>query len=404
MSDKLVCVAWNSIPGVKHAVPTKPIVKWGSTLEPTESCSAHPPTQHNVNRRDFLGTVAAIGVIGMAESTFGSASHQPSKLKLGFDNFSVRGLNWKAPQLIDYAASLHVDVLLLSDLDVYESLDASYLSKVRQQAERVGLQLQVGTSSICPTSKSYNKKKWGPAVDHARLLLRTAETLGSPVARCYLGTRRDREGDGGIYPHIDEMVKVLKTLKSQADDANVKIAVENHAGDMQAWELVSLIEAAGKSYVGATMDPGNAAWTLEDPMVNLELLGPYALTTGIRDTMVWETHKGAKAMWTNMGRGLTDWPAYVKRFQELCPTDTFVLEIISYKWGNEMSYLSPAFWKRFPKARANELARFVALAKRGSECQLPAGRPAGPEQAQQKFDLEESLKYCREVLGIGVKS
>jgi len=25
------------------------------------------------------------------------------------------------------------------------------------------------------------------------------------------------------------------------------------------------------------------------------------------------------------------------------------------------------------------------------------------EQAQQKFDLEESLKYCRETLGIGVK-
>jgi 3-oxoisoapionate decarboxylase len=56
---------------------------------------------------------------------------------------------------------------------------------------------------------------------------------------------------------------------------------------MQAWELVDLITAAGTSYVGATLDPGNAVWTLEDPMVNLELLGPYTVTTGIRDSMVY---------------------------------------------------------------------------------------------------------------------
>jgi 3-oxoisoapionate decarboxylase len=169
---------------------------------------------------------------------------------------------------------------------------------------------------------------------------------------------------------------------------------------MQAWELVDLIKAAGTGHVGATMDPGNAVWAIEDPMVNLELLGPYTVTTGIRDSMVWETDNGAQAMWTNMGKGLTDWPAYVQRFQELCPTDAFVLEIISYKWGGQMPYLDPAFWERFPRARASEFARFVALAKRGSQYQLPSGRPTGPESAQQKFDLEQSLRYCREVLGI----
>ena len=125
------------------------------------------------------------------------------------------------------------------------------------------------------------------------------------MARCYLGSRRDREGDGGIEPHIAEMVKVLKAVQSEAEAANVKIAVENHAGDMQAWELAGLIEAAGKSFVGATMDPGNAAWTMEDPLVNLEILGPYALTTGIRDTAIWETEHGANCMWANLGRGVS---------------------------------------------------------------------------------------------------
>ncbi|MFO7907321.1 MAG: sugar phosphate isomerase/epimerase family protein [Planctomycetota bacterium] len=360
-------------------------------------------SRSSLNRRGFLTSMAAMGMASLGRPSPGWAAPSAGKLRLGFDNFSIRAFDWKAPRLIDYAASLNVDILLLSDLEVYESLEPSYLKKIRAQAEEAGVALQVGTGSICPTSKSYNERKWGPAVDHARLLLKVARRLGSPVARCYLGSRRDRDGDGGIYRHIDETVKVLKAVRNEAEDANIKIAVENHAGDMQAWELVGLIEAAGKSYVGATMDPGNAVWTVEDPMVNLELLGPYVVTTGIRDTMVWETEEGAKAMWTNMGQGLTDWPAYVKRFQEHCPTDTFVLEIISYKWQGDMPYLTRDFWKRFPKARAREFARFVALAKRGSQFELPPGRPAGPESAQQKFDLEESIKYCREVLGIGVK-
>ena len=360
------------------------------------------------SRRGFLASLAALGVAQLAAPRrgFGQEPEAPAKVKLGFDNFSLRAFDWKAPQLIEYAASLKVNTLLLSDLEVYESLDEDYLKKIRAQADQAGIELQAGTSSICPTSNSYNEAKWGKAEDHARLLIRTAKRLGTPVARCYLGNRRDREGQGGIERQIEAMLKVLAAVRSEAEDAGVKIAIENHAGDMQAWELAGLIEAAGTSFVGATVDPGNAAWTLEDPLVNLEILGPHVVTTGIRDTAVWETENGAACMWTNMGQGVVDWEAYVKRFRELCPGTPFVLEIISYKWGGEAPYLQPEFWSRYPQARAHEFARFLALAKRGKPYEIPPGRPTGDaskelEQAQQKFDLEESLKYCRDVLGLG---
>ncbi|MHB0957050.1 MAG: sugar phosphate isomerase/epimerase family protein [Pirellulaceae bacterium] len=358
------------------------------------------------SRRELLAAAAALGTATLTSPLRAAWKTPSDRIKLGFDNFSVRTFGWKAPQLIEYAASLRVDTLLLSDLEVYESLDETYLNRIRDQAGQAGIDLQVGTSSICPTSKSYDQKKWGKAEDHARLLIRTAHRLGSPLARCYLGSRGDREGDGGIYRHIDAMAALLRTVRSEALDAQVKIAIENHAGDMQAWELVSLIEAAGTDFVGATMDPGNAAWTLEDPFVNLEILGPYALTTGIRDSAVWETDDGATSMWTNMGQGLVDWPAYVQRFRELCPQTPFVLEVISYKWGVDLPYLQPDFWKLFPRARAHEFARFVALARRGKKYELPADRPIGEasvelERAQQKYDLEASLRYCREVLGLG---
>lgn len=357
-------------------------------------------------RRDFLTALAAAGTAGLAQQALGAAHSSAGTIRLGFDNFSIRTCNWKAPQLIRYAASQRVDTLLLSDLDVYESLDDSYLADIRHQAEQAGVALQVGTGSICPTSRSYDAGRWGPAEDHARLLVRVARQLGSPVARCYLGSRQDREGDGGIYRHFTPLVNVLQAVRDEALEAGVKIAIENHAGDLQAWELVELIEAAGPEFVGATMDPGNAVWTLEDPLVNLETLGPYALTTGIRDSMVWETADGARAMWVNMGLGLVDWPAYLARYRELCPDTPFVLEVISYKWGYDLPYLRSDFWSLFPRARAGEFARFLALAKRGSPNALPADRPAGDdshelEARQQLYDLEASLRYCREVLGLG---
>lgn len=363
-----------------------------------------------MDRRNFLTSTVAMGALaplsGVQPLLAAQTDKSDSPVALGFDNFSIRAFGWKAPKLIDYAASLKVNVLLMSDLNVYESLDADYLGRIKAQADRHGLTLQAGTGSICPTSSSYNAGKWGKAEDHLKLLVRTAHALGANVARCYLGSRRDRQGDGGIERHIEETIKVCQSARTLCEETGVKIAIENHAGDMQAWELAGLIEAAGKGYVGATMDSGNAAWTLEDPMVNLEILGPYALTAGLRDNAIWETEKGARVMWANMGQGVMDWPRYVKRFKELCPQTPFVLEIISYKWENELKYLEPGFWKAFPKARAHEFARFVALAKAGRKFVLPEGRPTGKsgrslEQAQQRFDLESSIAYCRDVLGLG---
>jgi hypothetical protein len=203
-------------------------------------------------KKSVLALPAAIGAGSLVWPTRGTSAVSKKNIKLGFDNFSIRSLGWKAPQLIDYAASLNVDTLLLSDLDVYESLEKDYLEKIRLQAKRAGVELQAGTGSICPTSSRYDESRLGKAEDHARLLIRTANYLGTPVARCYLGSRQDRFGDGGIYRHIEETVKVLKAVEREATDANVKFAVENHAGDMQAWELVSLIEGAGSHFVGAT--------------------------------------------------------------------------------------------------------------------------------------------------------
>jgi sugar phosphate isomerase/epimerase len=369
------------------------------------------PLTH-LNRRDFVTSLAMAGgtlaLAGAAPSIVSAAETPAAKrnIKLGFDNFSVRAMKWNASQLIDYAISLKVDTLLLSNLEVYESFEEPYLRGLKAKADQAGLDLQVGTNSICPSSSAFNNK-YGTGEEHLSLAIRTAKALGSPVARCVLGNGGDRNGEGGIYPHIEDTVKVCKNVRSLAVDSGVKIAIENHAGDMQSWELVDLIEAAGKDYVAATMDSGNATWTVESPLASLEILGPYAVTTGIRDSAIWENEKGASVQWTNMGNGAVDWGKYLDRFAALCPGVPFILEIIS-GGPREFNYLEDDFWKVYPRARAIDLAHFAALAKHGKPAVDPPGRPTGstPEetpQLQQKFDLEQSLAYCRNTLGLGLK-
>ena len=349
------------------------------------------------------GGVASGGPASAEERTPRPTS---KRIKLGFDNYSIRSFGWKVPQLLDYASSIGVDTVLLSDLDVYESHDPVYLARIRAQASDLGIEIHAGTGSICPSSKSFSKRL-GSAEEHLAMTIRMAKALGSPVARCYLGTGEDRKTDGGIEPHIKNTIQVCKAVRSQAIDAGVKIAIENHAGDMQAWELVTLIEEAGRDYVGATLDSGNATWTLEDPLSNLEILGPYAVTTGIRDSAVWETADGAVVQWAAMGDGNVDFKLFVERFAQLCPGVPIQLEIIS-GLPRPVPYLKEEFWKPYPKARASEFARFVALAKRGHAIErfnIPEGEDRKlAEQRFQKAELERSIKYCKAVLGLGLKA
>ena len=363
------------------------------------------PDFFNSNRRDFLKTAAAasagLAFLGGVQAQDAAVAPPQPKIKLGFDNFSVRAMGWKAPALLDYAALLKLDSILISDLDAYENHTEAYLKEVRAKANDLGIQIHAGTWSICPTSKFF-KAKWGTAEEHLALGIRIAKTLGSPVLRVILGMADDRKTEGGIEARIRDTAKVCKALRSQAVDAGVKIAVENHAGDMQAWELVTLIEEAGKEYVGATLDSGNACWTLEDPMESLEILGPYVLSTGLRDSMVWEYEDGAMVQWTAMGEGLIDGKAYFKRFAELCPGVPAHLEIIS-GFPRNFPYFHNDFWKPYPKAQARDFAKFVALAKRGKPIDPHHSPYAKAEQDYQKSELERSLKHCKEVLGLGLR-
>jgi hypothetical protein len=240
-----------------------------------------------------------------------------------------------------------------------------------------------------------------------------AKTIGAAAMRCFMGNEKDRLTPGGIEPHMEKTIQVLRAARSRALDSGVKIALENHAGDMQAREVRTIIEDAGKDFVGACLDTGNPMWVVEDPMVTLEVLAPYVVTTHVRDSVVYEDPRGAAAQWVALGDGTIDFKVFVARYRELCPKASMQLEVITGRPARVLPYLEPDFWKAFPKASAAEFARFVALARRGHPFSgfmvIEDGVRQPPEEyraalrEQQRVDLERSLEYAKKVLGVGVR-
>ncbi len=352
-------------------------------------------------RRTFLQATSG--------AALAAAANAPGEgIRLGFDTFSIRDFHWKDIQYLDYAASQKLDTVQLSSLDDYESLDPAHLATVKDHAERVGIAIDAGIGTICDLAKGWDPKQGSPNA-YLRKGLGVAKAVGANAMRCNLGTREDRPN---LDRCIEATVKALKSVRTEALDQGVRIAIENHAGDMQAREVKMLIEEAGKDFVGSCLDSGNPLWAAEDPLLTLETLGPYVVTTHIRDSAVFEHPRGAAVQWVALGDGSVDFRRFVELYQQLCPKAAMQLEIITGIPPDVLPYLEQDFWKVYQRTPAWEFARFLKLVKSGHPYMGPmiiAGWGKQPPaiaaafKEQQRVDLERSFEYAKKVLGAGVR-
>ncbi|HUQ92056.1 MAG TPA: sugar phosphate isomerase/epimerase [Bryobacteraceae bacterium] len=334
-------------------------------------------------RRTFATTAAAAAL----------AQERKPPVRFGVDLFSIRSQGWTPFQYLDYCAKWKAKVVHFSEIRFLGNLEPANLKRVRAHAEGLGMELEIGMRSICPTSKSFDASQ-GTADQQLLRMLESAKLIGSPIIRAFLGTMADRTGGVPIESHIGNTAKVLKPLRSRFQDANIRLAIENHAGDMQGRELKALIEESGKDFVGACLDSGNPVWAIEDPHLTLETLAPYVLTSHIRDSAVWKTPDGIAVRWTRMGEGNVNISGWVRRYAELCPGRALSLEIIVTGPRTHKIY-DPGFWEGYRKMPAWEFSRFLAFADRGTPSPYT---PAPKEQAveREREDLEASARWVHD--------
>ena len=133
--------------------------------------------------------------------------------------------------------------------------------------------------------------------------------MGSPLVRTLMASDRAALPPGPVEQHIETMIKLFRAVRSQAMDAGVKFALENHK-DLLCWQTRQVIEGAGKEFVGSYLDTGNPVFVMEDPMETVETLGPVAVTFHLRDSVVYETRNGIAVQWVPLGDGVVDFKTH----------------------------------------------------------------------------------------------
>jgi hypothetical protein len=328
---------------------------------------------------------------------------------MGINTYCLRAMRWKDIQLIDYADGLKMDAVFLQDSLDPQAMEPSHWRQVHDYVTEKRLHIETGTGAVLPKSPA----EFDASVRNLQQAVQRAKAIGSPIVRCLHASDREHLPPGPVEQHIETMIKLLRAVRSQAMDAGVKYAIENHK-DLLSFEMKQVIEGAGKEFVGSYLDTGNPVFVMEDPMTTLEHLGPLAVTVHLRDSVIYDTPRGIAVQWVPLGEGVIDFPAFLSRLRQLASGVHVYIKPITGRPPQILPVYDPAFWKAYPDSRAGEFARFLALAKKGQPYERHmviedlAGRPM-PEaflpavQFQQREHMERSVEYAKKKLDLGIR-
>jgi len=152
----------------------------------------------------------------------------------------------------------------------------------------------------------------------------------------------------------------LKAAAPQAEAAGVRIGVENHC-DSFSEEILWLLDLVDSPVVGACLDTINALMVMEDPMTAIENLAPRAVTNHFRDDRIELQRYGFKLTGAAVGEGDID----MRRAYELIATTSTMTRI-----------------------------------NIETEMEIPLDNMEHALRME-KDTITRSIRYCRDVLGIG---
>ena len=131
-------------------------------------------------------TVLAAGAAALAPQGRRAAA-AAGKVKLGLDLFSVRSQGWTPFQHLDFAAKWGIQVVHFSEVRFLGGLEPENLRKVRAHAEQLGIAVEIGMLSVCPTSKMFNASQ-GTAEEQLTRMVEAARTVGSPTSQLMMAS------------------------------------------------------------------------------------------------------------------------------------------------------------------------------------------------------------------------
>lgn len=240
-------------------------------------------------------------------------------MKVGVDSYSYHrlygeiypnqvdpGRRWEFEQCIDEAVRIGADGISLETCFM-PRFDTNYLCRLKDKLDAAGLDRMVAWGH--PDGLEGGKNR-AAAKDMERHL-ETSKAVGGTVMRIVGSSLMFRDEPHG--PQIERIAEILKETVKRAEDAGIRLAIENHV-DFTADEILEILQRVGSEYLGVNFDSGNCLRVFEDPVEAARKLAKHTYSTHIKDI---QPCHGSPRHWTfwasaPAGSGIIDMPGVVR--------------------------------------------------------------------------------------------
>ncbi|MCX2750400.1 sugar phosphate isomerase/epimerase [Arthrobacter sp. MI7-26] len=335
-------------------------------------------------------------------------------MKIGVDGRKIPGAADRTPvEILDYAKSLGMDgVYFRTVLDITPTLDRGLLREVREQADALGLYLQMGLAKVNPyaAAEAPEVRVLGDG-DYTRGMLKMMEACreGSDCGELWVACGNYKAGLPGYYandrfrtdaPWPDQLAaieKFLRQLAPAARDLQCHLNIETHE-EITSTEVVRLVEAVGPDVLGITFDTANVLARGEDPVAAARRVAPYVRAAHLRDSMLAITDYGLGRVFSPCGLGVIDWEGVLGALWAKSPNLCASIEPAAPTMKMPIGLLDEAWLAVHPDLEPDEPEELFRLARVYDERSRRGMVPTIEEFQAQPYDGEAFIRSSAEHL------
>jgi 3-oxoisoapionate decarboxylase len=328
------------------------------------------------------------------------------KARIGFDHYTIAHRGFAPEATLRFARAHRFDgVQFLDASSIVESLDPKALGDFRAMADEMGLYLEAGMPSPNPFRGAGEPGGAVSVLERAGLLAAHVEALAAldcRHARVYIGDRHDRfRTDHPWDTQVAESLGVIGELTPHLKSHGIRLAIETHA-DLTASELLALLDRLDPEIAGVTLDTGNLAMRLDDPLAAAERLAPYVVATHVKDMALAFTERGLCWQARPIGSGILPMPDILATILRARPAVCLSIELHPRTY--DLPIYDPRWLALFPGLRPESLAAIVRLAAQcerryaNGSMERPEAVEAVPWSSRDLDWLASSLGYLRSVV------
>jgi 3-oxoisoapionate decarboxylase len=328
------------------------------------------------------------------------------RARIGFDHYTIAHRGFAPEATLRFARAHRFDGVQFLDASAIDaSLDPHALADFRALADDMGLYLEAGMPSPNPfrrAGEAGGAVTTGGLADVLASHVDALAALGCRHARLYIGDRHDRfRLDHPWDVQVAASLAVLGELTPRLKSHGIRLAIETHA-DLTADELLGLLDRLDPEVAGVTLDTGNLAMRLDDPLTAAEKLAPYVVATHVKDMALAFTERGLCWQARPIGSGILPMPDVLAAILRARPDICLSIELHPRTY--DLPIYDPRWLAFFPGLRPESLAAVVRLA---AQCERRYGegsmeRPeaveAVPWSSRDLDWLAGSLGYLRSVV------